>query len=246
MIKKRKSKIVHNDEMHLFGHLTELRKRLIWTAVTFLVTVLLSFIFVRDIYLWLSRDFEEKLVILGPSDVVWIYLMIAGVISIAATIPMAAFQLWSFVKPALKPKEQKAAIPYIPAFFVLFVGGICFGYFVIFPMLLSFLQDMAGDFETIYTAQKYFGFMINMTVPFGLLFEMPVIVLFLTKIGLLSPKRLVKFRKLSYFLLALIAIMITPPDIVSDILVIVPLFLLFEISVMLSRIVYRKQVAASE
>lgn len=231
----------HPEEMNLVEHLGELRRRLIWTAVTFLAAATVSFIFVKDIYLWLSRDFDQKLVILGPSDVIWVYLMIAGVIGVAATIPMAAYQLWAFVKPALRPLERKATIPYIPAFFALFVVGISFGYFVIFPMLLSFLQNMADDFETIYTAQKYFGFMVNMTVPFGFLFEMPVVVLFLTKIGLLSPKRLVKFRKLSYFVLALTAIMITPPDIVSDILVIVPLFLLFEISVTLSRIVYSRK-----
>lgn len=225
-------------QMHVIGHLTELRKRLIWTAVTFLAAVSVSFAFVRPIYLWLSRDFEQKLVILGLTDVVWIYLMIAGVIGVAATLPMAAYQLWSFVKPALSPAERNAAIPYIPAFFILFCVGISFGYFIVFPMLVSFLTKMAGDFETMYTAHKYFSFMVNMTVPFGFLFEMPVVVLFLTKIGLLNPKRLAKFRKLSYFVLALIAITITPPDIVSDILVIIPLFLLFEISVSLSRIVY--------
>lgn len=229
-------------EMHVVGHLTELRKRLIWTAVTFLAAVAISFVYVRDIYVWLSRDVEQKLVILGPSDVIWVYVMIAGVVGVAATVPMAAYQLWSFVKPALHPQERRAAVPYIPAFFLLFVAGLSFGYFILFPMLLSFLQEMAQDFETVYTAQKYFGFMVNMTVPFGLLFEMPVIVMFLTKLGLLSPKRLAKFRKLSYFVLALVAIMITPPDIVSDILVIVPLFLLFEISLVVSRMVtVRKQ-----
>ncbi|MDF2722661.1 MAG: tatC [Paenibacillus sp.] len=227
--------------MHMLSHLNELRRRLIWTAVTFLAAVAAAFTFVRPIYQWLSRDVEQKLVILGLTDVVWIYLLIAGVIGVAATIPVAAYQLWRFVAPALSPKERRAAIPYIPAFFLLFCAGISFGYWVIFPMLVSFLSEMAEDFETMYTAQKYFGFMVNMTVPFGFLFEMPVVVLFLTKIGLLNPKRLAKFRKLSYFLLSIVAVVLTPPDIVSDILVIIPLFLLFEISVTLSRLVYREQ-----
>ena len=85
-----------------------------------------------------------------------------------------------------------------------------------------------------YTAEKYFSFMVNMTVPFGVLFEMPVVVMFLTQIGVLSPKRMAKMRKLAYFVLAVTAVTITPPDIISDILVIIPLFLLYEISVTLS------------
>jgi sec-independent protein translocase protein TatC len=187
---------------------------------------------------------DTKLQTLGPTDIIWVYLMIAGVFAIAVTIPVAGFQIWRFVVPGLKPSERRASLAYIPALAVLFIIGISFGYFIIYPMVLSFLNSLAeGTFVTNYTAERYFRFMINMTVPFGILFEMPVVVMFLTTLGILNPVRLAKVRKLAYLILTIVAVTITPPDIVSDVLVIVPLFLLYEISVGLSRFVYVRRQA---
>lgn len=232
------------QEQPLTQHLAELRKRLMFTLGAFLVALCGAFMYVEFIYDWLTRDLDVKLQTLGPTDVVWVYFMIAGVFAIAVTIPIAGFQLWRFVTPGLRSEERRASLAYIPALAVLFIIGLAFGYFVIYPMVLGFLEGLAqGVFETNYTADKYFRFMINMTVPFGILFEMPVIVMFLTTIGILNPVRLAKARKLAYFILAITAVLITPPDLVSDILVIVPLFLLYEISIGLSRIVFSRKAA---
>lgn len=225
------------------GHLDELRRRLIFTLVAFIVSLAGAFLYVKELYRWLVRNLDQKLAILAPSDIVWVYLMLAGVVAIAVTIPVAGWQLWRFVKPALSVRERKTTLAYLPALALLFVTGLAFGYFIIYPMVLGFLEKMSGDFETVYTAQKYFAFMLNMTVPFGLLFEMPAIVMFLTSLGVLSPKRLAKARKLAYFALTVTAVMITPPDIVSDLLVIAPLLLLYEISVSLSKWAFRKKLA---
>jgi sec-independent protein translocase protein TatC len=232
------------QELHLTEHLAELRKRLIITLGTFFVALCGAFVFVEQIYEWLTRDLERKLQTLGPSDVLWVYLMIAGVIAVAVTIPVAGYQLWRFIVPGLKPSERRASLLFIPPLAILFVVGLAFGYFIIYPMVLSFLTDLAsGHFETNYTAERYFRFIINMTVPFGVLFEMPVVVMFLTSLGILNPLRLAKIRKMAYFILTITAVTITPPDIVSDILVTVPLFLLYEISIGLSRFVYRRRLA---
>ncbi len=235
------------NDQNLIGHLEELRARLIRTLVAFIVAMAAAFLYVKEIYAWLSRDVGQKLVLLGPSDVIWVYMMIAGVVAIAVTLPIAAFQTWKFVTPAMGEQTKRSALLFIPAISLLFVIGLCFGYFVLFPMVLHFMNAMATDsFETLYTAQKYFTFMIHMTVPFGLLFEMPAIVMFLTKLGILNPYRLAKARKLAYFTLVIIAVTITPPDILSDIIVIVPLFLLYEISISISKFVYRKQLKLQE
>lgn len=229
------------NQTDFVSHLEELRKRIIAVLFIFLLAFCFSFIFVKDVYRWLVRDLDHKLAILGPSDVVWVYMMIAGVGAVALTIPAAAYHIWKFVRPALHERERKATLPFIPALGVLFLMGISFGYFVIYPMVLGFLNGMSGDFETMYTAERYFTFMIHMTLPFGLLFEMPAVVMFLTKLGIVNPMRLAKMRKPAYFALSIVAITITPPDIMSDILVIVPLFALYEISVTISRIVYKKK-----
>jgi sec-independent protein translocase protein TatC len=233
------------QDITVVGHLSELRKRIIITLSAFLVSFGTAFVFVKDLYGWLVRDVQGKLAILAPSDVLWVYFMLSGVFAVAVTMPVLAWQAWLFVKPALRQSEYKATMSFIPALALLFIVGICFGYFIIYPMVYTFLETLAVDFETMYTAEKYFTFMINMTVPFGLLFEMPVIVMFLTQIGVLTPQRLARARKLSYFGLAITAVTITPPDPMSDILVIIPLFLLYEISVSISRFVYRKRAAGS-
>ncbi|MFJ7729638.1 twin-arginine translocase subunit TatC [Neobacillus sp. NPDC097160] len=231
-----------NQELTLVYHLGELRKRLIITLLTFIIFLFGSFIFVQDIYEWLIRDFHRELAVLGPTDILRIFFMISGVSAFALTIPIAAHQTWLFVKPGLTKKEQKIALAYIPGFFTLFVAGLSFGYFVLYPIVLNFLLSLSkGQFETMFTAEKYFKFIINLTLPFGLLFEIPLIAMFLTSIGVINPKFLSKARRISYFLLTLIAIFITPPDIMSDLLVIGPLFILYEFSVTLSKIVYRKK-----
>ncbi|MBT2291298.1 twin-arginine translocase subunit TatC [Paenibacillus albidus] len=232
----------NQNDQNLFGHLEEMRARIIRTLIAFLVSMVAVFIYVRDIYQWLVRDIDQKLVVLGPSDVMWVYFMIAGVGAIAVTLPVAAYQTWKFVQPAVPEQAQRATLLFIPCITFLFLLGIGFGYFILFPMVLHFMNEIAADdFATMYTAEKYFTFMVHMTVPFGLLFEMPAIVMFLTKLGIVNPNKLAKGRKLAYFILVIIAVTITPPDILSDIIVIVPLFLLYEISITISKFVYRTQ-----
>jgi sec-independent protein translocase protein TatC len=228
--------------LQLVDHLDELRKRIIISAVAFVVFFILGFIYVTDIYDWIVRDLDVKLIVLGPSDIIWVYFMIATVIAIAGTIPVLASQLWMFVKPALKPIERKITLSYIPALFFLFIVGIAFGYFIIFPMVLEFLVKMGADmFVTNFTAEKYFRFLMNMTLPFGVLFELPAVVMFLTSLGIVNPFVLAKIRKYAYFVLILIAIVITPPDFMSDFVVTLPLLLLYEISINLSKVVYKKR-----
>jgi sec-independent protein translocase protein TatC len=233
---------MEDKELQLVDHLDELRKRIIISAVAFVVFFIVGFIYVTDIYAWIVRDLDVKLIVLGPSDIIWVYFMIATVIAIAGTIPVLASQLWMFVKPALKPIERKITLSYIPALFMLFIVGISFGYFVIFPMVLEFLVSMGADmFVTNFTADRYFRFIMNMTLPFGVLFELPAVVMFLTSLGIINPFVLSKIRKYAYFVLILIAIVITPPDFMSDFVVTLPLLLLYEISINLSKFVYKKR-----
>jgi sec-independent protein translocase protein TatC len=234
-----------NHDMDLVGHLSELRTRLVIIMIAFLLLFTLSFIYVEGIYAWLVRDLPVKLAILGPSDILWVYFMLAGVLAVAGVIPIAAHQIWCFVKPALKADERKVTLAYIPALFVLFILGLSFGYFVIFPIVFKFLLNLSEDMMmTFFTTEKYFGFLLHMTMPFGFLFELPVVIMFLTSLGVLNPYRLQRIRKYAYFVLVLTAVLITPPDILSDILVIIPLLLLYEFSVFLSRTVYRKKLSS--
>lgn len=231
-----------NRDLDLIGHLDELRKRLIIILGTFMLLLILSFVNVQDLYNWLVQDLEVKLAILGPSDILWVYLILSCVFAIAGTIPIAAHQVWLFVRPALKENERKVTLAYIPALFLLFIIGISFGYFVIFPIVFKFLLSLSEDmFMTFFTTEKYFRFLIHMTLPFGFLFELPVVIMFLTSLGILNPYRLQQIRKYAYFVLIVTAVLITPPDLLSDILVVIPLLFLYECSVLLSKVVYRRK-----
>ncbi|PLR98893.1 twin-arginine translocase subunit TatC [Bacillus sp. T33-2] len=233
---------MEDKDLNLVDHLDELRKRLIISALAFLVFFIVGFVYVEDIYKFFVRDLDVKLIVLGPSDIIWIYFMLATVIAIAGTIPVLATQVWLFVKPALKPFERKISLSYIPALFILFIVGLCFGYFVIFPTVLNFLVELGGEMlATNFTAEKYFRFLMHMTIPFGVLFELPVVVMFLTSLGVINPYVLVKIRKYAYFVLIVISVVISPPDFMSDILVTIPLLFLYEISINLSKIVYRRK-----
>ncbi|MEH7299847.1 twin-arginine translocase subunit TatC, partial [Neobacillus drentensis] len=233
---------MEDKELNLVDHLEELRKRIIISALAFIVFFAIGFIYVDDIYKWFVRDLEVKLMVLGPSDIIWIYFMLATVVAVAGTIPVLALQIWLFVKPALRPVERRITLSYVPALFFLFLIGLSFGYFVIFPMVLKFLVNIGGDmFVTNFTADRYFSFIMNMTLPFGVLFELPVVVMFLTSLGIINPFVLAKIRKYAYFVLIIIAVVITPPDFMSDFVVTLPLLMLYEISINLSKFVYRKR-----
>nr|WP_216829889.1 twin-arginine translocase subunit TatC [Alkalihalobacterium elongatum] len=229
-------------EMNLVEHLEELRKRLIFVLSFFLLSFIVSFIFVEDIYNWIIVAADQKLTILGPSDILWIYFVIAGSCGIILTTPIALYQIWKFVEPAVNKNERKAVFIFLPLLMLCFTVGILFGYLVLFPSVLAFLQTLAADqLNTMYTAEKYFKFLLHLTLPIGFLFEMPIIIMFLTQLGIINPLMLAKTRKIGYLMLTIISTLVTPPDFVSALIVMAPLILLYEISISISKVMYRKR-----
>jgi len=234
---------VDQQKMDILEHLNDLRRRLIIVICFFFASLVICFLFVDQLYQVLANHSEEKLAILGPTDILSIYLKLAGIGAVAFTIPVAAYQLWRFVEPALTERERRVTLLYVPALFFLFLAGLAFAYFVLFPMTYQFVLGLsAGNFALVITASDYFRFLINVSLPFGFLFELPLVALFLSHIGLLNPNRLAKLRKPAYFLLCVISIAITPPDFISDVLVIVPLLALYEVSIAISRLIHGRRV----
>ena len=170
------------------------------------------------------------------------FFSIATVFAIVCTIPFAAIQIWLFVKPGLHPNEQKMTIMYIPVLSILFIAGLCFGYFIVMPFLFHFLTTIGNEmFNTMFTTEKYFHFVLNLTVPFAVIFELPVVVMFLTSIGILTAEFLIKIRRYAYVALIIIASCISPPDFLSHSLVAVPLICIYEVSIALSKVVSKRK-----
>lgn len=230
-------------EQTVVEHLVEFRRRLLWVVITFLVFFLISLTFAGEIYQGLTSRFSEKLIVLGPNDILWIYIRLGGVVAVALTLPVLVYQVWAFVRPALEVREARAIFIYIPASFLCFCLGIGFGFYFITPALLDVLLSLGQDlFATQLTAQNYLTFVLHTTLPMALLFELPVVVAFLTTIGLLNPNFLVKYRRYAYFVLLVIAVVVTPADFVSDLVMTAPLILLFELSLLLSHFIYHRKI----
>ncbi|WP_379135635.1 twin-arginine translocase subunit TatC [Paenibacillus sp. sgz500958] len=237
------------DEMSVVDHLTELRRRIIYILVVFVLGLIGGLFCARPIYDYLIHaDLAEGFVLHAFSfwDGIGMYMKIAVAVSLVVTVPFIVYQLWAFVSPGLRPEERSATLRYVPYVFVLFLLGLTFAYYVIFPMALSFTISVTRSMglEETYGIAQYFSFMFGLVLPVALLFELPLIVMFLTKLRILNPLRLRKMRRYAYFVLVFIAVVITPPDFISDFLVTIPLLVLYEFSVLLSAFVYRKQLAA--
>lgn len=235
---------------NIVDHLSELRRRLVLVCSVFVVVLVGAFFVVDPIYHYLTVNAISGVTIelnaFSFWDGVGVYMKIAMLVALGITLPFTLYQVWAFVSPGLKPQERKATVKYIPFVFICFVVGLAFGYYVVFPLAMTFtgsLNKELGLVET-YGMADYFKFLTNIVLPISLLFELPLIILFLTQLRILTPLRLRKMRRVAYFALVVISVMITPADFFSAFLVLIPLVLLYELSVVLSRRVYRKQLAA--
>lgn len=239
MAKKKRKK---EKEMNYIAHLSELRNRLIVTAICFIVFFVIGFVYIKDIYWFFVSDIDLELTAISPMEIIWIYFSMAGLVALVGTIPILTYQIWAFIKPGLHPHERKATLGYIPAIFLLFIGGLVFGYFLFVELIMPFLLSLNdGMFNIMFTVDRYFKFLFRVTIPIALLFEMPIIVMFLTSLGVLTPDFLIKNRKYAYFILIVIGVLITPPDFILQLVVAVPLILVYEVSVQMAKIVYRRK-----
>lgn len=236
------AQIDNGKEMNLVGHLSELRNRIIVTGIFFVLIFIFAFIYVRDIYKFLDRGIDFNLVITSPTEVIWIYVTIAAIIATVGTLPIFSLQLWLFIKPGLKANERRASLAYIPPIFLLFVIGLVFGYLLFSNFILPFLISLNDDmFIQLFTVEKYYRFMFQVMLVFAILFEVPIITMFLTSLGIISPAFLKKTRRYAYFILLIVGAIVTPPDIFLQLVVAFPLFLLYEISIYLSSIVQKRK-----
>ncbi|MFD0588860.1 twin-arginine translocase subunit TatC [Paenibacillus sp. GCM10027627] len=232
--------------MPLLEHLGELRKRLIGVMIVLALGLVLGIVVAEPAYNYLmSQEPANTLTLHTFSlwDGIGMYMKIAFVIALLITLPFTTYQLWAFVKPALLPHEQRSTLKYVPFALIMFLIGLAFSYFVVFPLAFEFTRTVAShlQLEETYGVVQYFTFMFSILIPIALLFELPLLIMFLTAIRIVNPLRLKKMRRLAYFIMAVIGITITPPDFISDVLVIIPLIVLYEISLMLSGFVYKKQ-----
>lgn len=174
-------------------------------------------------------------------------MLVAFIFGCIASAPYLFWQIWSFLRPALREKEVKKAKGFVFWTSILFFLGVAFGYYVISPLSISFLGTFSAhkDIVKLPTLNSYMGVLASTTLATGAAFELPIVIYLLSSIGLITPEFLRKFRKHSVVVILIIAAIITPPDVFSQIVVSIPLYLLYEISILLSAMVQKRKEKAA-
>lgn len=231
------------EKLTIVGHLRELRRRLIRSVIAIAIGAIISFIFFDWIFFILKYpargiDFTAIEMTERMSSIMMVSL--AGGIILA--MPVIVYQGIMFVTPALTRQEKKWVYLIVPWVFLMFLGGVVFGYFMLAPWTIWFLFNFGSDVAVMFPRiSNYIGFLTKLLLMTGLIFEMPVISTFLARIGILKPDWLASKRSLGIVIAFVIAAIITPPDPITQVLLAIPLILLYELSVLLARIAYGRR-----
>ncbi len=239
-----------SDEMPFLDHLEELRWRLVWSIAALGVGLVIgAFIVIHfNAILFLEKPIlpylsGRKLVYMHPGDTFSILMSASLVIGGIVALPVIAYQLWGFLSPALYKHEKRMVVPVVVAGTLLFVCGVALAYYLVLPLALAYLLHLESDaLEPMIAATEYFGFVTTLCVAFGIVFELPLAISGLTFLGLVKPQFLSKYRRHAIVACWAVAAIITPGDFLGTTFALaIPLYLLFEISVVLSYIIFRRR-----
>jgi len=257
---------MEEQKMSLIEHLSELRKRIVVCLVALLIAFLITFSFSEYIFKLLlfplnySPQFSlkeglvfvpdqklqnTKLVFLGPAEAFWMNMKIALVSGFILIIPIVFYQLWRFISPGLYQHEKKYIIPFVLSASGLFLVGVIFCYLIVLPFAMSFLLNYkVGDFlMPMLSVGLYIDFLLKFLLAFGFVFELPILIVITTRMGLITPQTLKKYRKLAIILAFVVAAIITPtPDAFNQTLMAVPMIILYEFGIWISIILNKKKV----
>lgn len=218
-------------EQPLRDHLQEFRKRLIICLVVVAIAALACYNYVDDIIALLSGP-AGKLYFMNPSEVFFTYMEIALYAGILFTLPVLLYEVWAFVVPALWPEERRAVLVILPTAVILFYVGLVFAYYLVIPAAVTFFMGFATQtLQPMFSLESYLSFILALTLPFGFIFELPLIVVFLAKIGLVTGDFLKGKRKILIVIAFIFAAVVSPTtDIFTQTMIAVPLIVLYEIS----------------
>ncbi len=233
-------------EMTFLEHLEELRWRLIYSLIGLAVGTIICWVFVdflvNDILLLPAKNAGVELQNLKPFGQLMLFFEVAIIGGVILSLPNIFYQFWKFLAPALKKKERKYISVIVTFSTLCFLIGIIFAYYVMLPLSLKFAAQFgSAQIKNVFAINEYMSIIISIMLGSGLVFELPMISFFLTKLGILTPKFMSKYRRHAIVIIFVAAAFLTPgTDPVSQIILAVPLFLLYEISIIISKLAVRK------
>ncbi len=236
--------------MTLLEHLEELRRRLAWSLVAILVGFLLCWYWAPPIFAWIAVPITqflpsgEKLAFTGLVDPFMLYMKVALLAGIFVASPFVLWQFWLFVSPALYRHERRIAVPFVVSTTVFFLGGGYFGYAVAFPMVVKFLLSVGKDFRQVITINEYFSMASKVILGLGLVFEMPVLIMLLARLGVVTHRFLLRYFRYAVLVIFIVAAVITPtPDIPTQCVFAFPMIGLYLLGVLVAFIFGKKRPA---
>jgi sec-independent protein translocase protein TatC len=235
-------------EQPLIAHLIELRDRLLKSILSIAVVFLSIFYFSNDIYLWVSEPLRaylpagSSMIATDVASPFFTPFKLTMVVAVFLAMPFIIYQFWSFVAPGLYKHEKKLAIPMLISSIVLFYCGVLFAYYVVFPLAFAFFTAAGPKgIELMPDITSYLDTVLKLFFAFGIAFEIPIATVILVAIGVTSPERLAEKRPYIIVLCFIVGMLLTPPDIFSQTLLAVPMWLLFEVGVFFSKLLLEKK-----
>ncbi|WP_337871964.1 twin-arginine translocase subunit TatC [Ignavibacterium sp.] len=245
-IKEVEGESYEEKEMTFIEHLEELRWRIIYSLIGILIGTIAAWIFidllVEEVLLSPAKESGVSLQNLKPFGQIFLYFQIALIAGFIISIPNVFFQFWKFISPALRKHERKYILAIVIFSTVCFLAGIAFAYFVMLPLALSFaVQFGTQTIKNEFAVDEYMSIIISVMLAAGLVFELPMLSFFLSKLGILKPSFMRKYRKHSIVMILIASAVLTPgTDPVSQVILAVPLVLLYEISILVSKFSQKK------
>lgn len=230
-----------DGSMSILAHLEELRWRLIRSIIAVIVCSGICYYFIEDIMAFISQP-VGKLYYLQPSEAFFTYLKVSICCGFILALPMVFYQLWCFVLPALTIKERYIAAVIVPSSVILFLSGLAFSFFLVMPAALKFFGGFGSEsLLPMFSVARYFDFLFSFILPFGFVFELPLVVVIAAKLGLLSSKFLGEKQRYVIFFSFVIGAIITPtPDIFTQSMIALPMIVLYELSYLIVRFILRR------
>jgi len=236
-------------EMSFLEHLEELRWRILYSLIGIVIGTIIAWIFIDflidHILLLPAQSARIKLQNLRPFGQLFLFFQVALIAGIVLSIPNLFYQLWKFIAPALKENEKKYVTAVVSFSTLCFLSGIVFAYYVMLPLTLTFAGQFGSEqIENNFAIDEYFSIIISVMLAAGLVFELPMMSFFLSRLGLITPAFMRKYRRHSIVLILVAAAILTPgTDPVAQVLLAVPLALLYEISIFVAKVFQRKGIA---
>ena len=228
-------------EMSLVDHLQELRWRIITIVIAVLIGSGAPYFYAQEIIHFITAP-AGKLYYLNPAEAFFTYLKASFFVGFLLVLPIVLYQIWAFVVPALTTTERKTAVILLPASVLLFFVGLAFSYYFVLPAAIKFFMGFATeDLQPLFSLGQYLSFVIAFLLPFGFIFELPLFVLVLAKLGIISSEFLKAKRKIVIVGTFVIGAVISPtPDVFSQSMIAIPMIILYELSVLIVKYVLRK------